>query len=99
MTTCESIEEFRNSLPTEAREAVDSIGWNHSREEERKRVEYLSALFDIVSSGNALCLEDCSRLILNAMTLVRDNERLRKRLDDMVIESIKLSVGKVSFRV
>jgi hypothetical protein len=99
MTTCESIEEFRNSLPSEAQAAVDSIGWNHSAEEERKRVEYLAALFDIVSSGNALCLEDCSRLILNAMTLVRDNERLRKRLDDMVMESIKMSIGKVSFRV
>ncbi len=99
MTTCESIEEFRNSLPTEAQAAVDSIGWNHSAEEERKRVEYLATLFDMVSSGNALCLEDCSRLILNAMTLVRDNERLRKRLDDMVMESIKMSIGKVSFRV
>ena len=99
MTTCESIEEFRNSLPSEARAAVDSIGWNHNAEEERKRVEYLATLFDMVSSGNALCLEDCSRLILNAMTLVRDNAQLRKKLDEMVIESIKLSIGKVSFRV
>lgn len=98
MSELATIADFKAGLPSEAKGLVDSIGWNHSPEEERKRVEYLSTLFEMVAAGEPLSLEDSSRLILNAMTVVRDNARMKKKLDEMVLECLKSTVNRLSFR-
>jgi len=92
------IQQMMSQLPTEAREAVDQIVWNYHPKVEKERCEYINRLFNMVSNGETLSAEDTRRLILNAMFLIRDNARLLKKTDEMVMELIVATARKHTLR-
>lgn len=86
------------SLPDSVKTALNEVRWRYDQSEDERRTKYIIAIHDKVLGGQSLSLEESSALVVNTLTLQRENAELRKKVDDVIVELIKVKVDRFPFR-